>query len=195
MLTSTTSSRLALPEIDTLCTGRRVLIDYMTDSQLTETYNMIQEAAKYGEGYGIDEFNSEKEFREEIRGSGCFAIMCENTKTLLASVIVAVSRFYRGHGSIADPFVIVKRTERRQRLGEFSMKIAIDFAKRLGYLGMYVDTFSNNTAIIKIIDNIGGFTQVGCLPIGGKLQNGNIVGSVIFYCNFADENNNCINET
>lgn len=186
---------MLLPEIDTLCTGRRVIIDHMTESQLTETYNMIQEAAMYGEGYGIDEFNSEKEFREEIRGSDCFAIMCEHTKTLLASVIIAVSKFYRGHGSIADPFVIVKRTERRQRLGEFSMRLAIDFAKRLGYLGMYVDTFSNNSAIIKIIDHIGGFVQVGFLPIGGKLQNGSIVGSVIFYCNFADENNNCINDT
>ena len=195
MLSSQTTPVIILPEIDTLCTGRRVIIDHMTESQLTETYNMIQEAAQYGEGYGIDEFNSEKEFREEIKGSGCFVVKCEETGALLAGVIIVVSRFYRGHGSIADPFVIVKRSERKQRLGEFAMRKSIDFAKRLGYHGMYVDTFSNNVAIIKIIEKIGGFVQVGCLPIGGRLQDGHIVGSVIFYSNFADENNNVVNET
>ena len=91
--------------------------------------------------------------------------------------------------------MVVKRSERKQRLGEFALRKSIEFAKRLGYAGMYVDTFSNNIAIIKIIQNIGGFLQVGALPIGGKLQDGHIVGSVIFYKNFADENNNTTNDT
>lgn len=195
MLSSLTLNVLDLPEIDTLYTGRPVVIDFMTEQELTETYNMIQEAAKHGEGYGIDEFNSEKEFREEIRGSDCLVIKCAESGSILAGVIIAVSKFYRGHGSIADPFVIVKRTERKQGLGEFAMRTSIDFAKRLGYIGMYVDTFSNNIAIIKIIEKIGGFVQVGCLPVGGKLQNGSTVGSVIFYTNLSDVNNNVVNET
>ncbi|CAG2214719.1 uncharacterized protein [Mytilus edulis] len=195
MLTSTTTSLLALPEMDTLATGRRVVIDYMTETELTKTYNMIQEAAKNGEGYGIDEFDSEKEFRKEIKGSHSFAIKCPDSGSFLAGVIIAVSKFYRGHGAIADPFVIVEKSERKQRLGEFALRKSLEFAKRLGYKGMYVDTFSNNVAMIKIIESIGGFEQVGCLPVGGKLQNGHVVGSVIFYCNFVDDNNNIVNET
>jgi hypothetical protein len=89
-----------------------VLHDYMSDRQLTETYCMIQDAAQYGEGYGIDEFGSEAEFRMDIKDSDCFAITCKESGCLLAGFIIAVSKFYRGHSAMADPFVIVKRSER-----------------------------------------------------------------------------------
>lgn len=163
-----------------LSTGRCVIVDYMTDRQLTETYCMIQEAAMYGEGYGIDEFASEEEFRMEIRNSDCFAITCKESGYLLAGFIIAVSKFYRGHGAMADPFVIVKRSERKQGLGEFTLRKATDFATYLGYMGMYVDTFSSNEAILRIIEKIGGFQKVGVLPVGGKLQGGQIISSIIF---------------
>jgi RimJ/RimL family protein N-acetyltransferase len=45
---------------------------------------------------------------------------------------------------------------------------------------MYVDTFTSNKAILRIIEKIGGFQKVGVLPVGGKLQGGQIVSSVIF---------------
>jgi hypothetical protein len=55
-----------VPMVAKLRTGRSVIVDYMSDRQLTETYCMRQEAAQYGEGYGIDEFESEAEFRMDI---------------------------------------------------------------------------------------------------------------------------------
>jgi RimJ/RimL family protein N-acetyltransferase len=58
--------------------------------------------------------------------------------------------------------------------------VAIDFATYLGYFGMYVDTFTSNKAILRIVEKIGGFQKVGVLPVGGKLQGGQIVSSVIF---------------
>jgi RimJ/RimL family protein N-acetyltransferase len=67
---------------------------------------------------------------------------------------------------MADPFVIVKRSERQQSLGEFALRQAVEFATYLGYIGMYVDTFSSNKAILRIIDKIGGFQKVGVLPVG-----------------------------
>lgn len=169
-----------LPMVAQLKTGRSVIVEYMTERQLSETYCMIQEAALYGEGYGIDEFESEEEFRMEIKNSDCFAITCKESGCLLAAFIIAVSKFYRGQNAMADPFIIVKRSERQQSLGEFALRMAIDFATCLGYIGMYVDTFSSNTAILKIVEKIGGFQQVGILPVGGKLPNGQIVSSIIF---------------
>lgn len=169
-----------VPMVAKLRTGRSVIVDYMSDRQLTETYCMIQEAAQYGEGYGIDEFGSEAEFRMDIKDSDCFAITCKESGCLLAGFIIAVSKFYRGHNAMADPFVIVKRSERQQSLGEFALRQAVEFATYLGYIGMYVDTFSSNKAILRIIDKIGGFQKVGVLPVGGRLQDGQIVSSIIF---------------
>lgn len=169
-----------VPIVTELPTGRPVIIDYMTDHQLTETYCMIQEAAQYGEGYGVDEFESEEEFRLEIKDSDCFAITCKESGYFIAGFIIAVNKFYRGHGQMADPFVIVRRGERKQGLGEFSLRKATDFAAYLGYIGMYVDTFCSNVGILRIIEKIGGFHKVGILPVGGKLQNGQIVSSIIF---------------
>jgi hypothetical protein len=63
----------------------------------------------------------------EIRDSDCFAITCKESGYLLAGFIIAVSKFYRGHGAMADPFVIVKRSERKQGLGEFTLRKATDF--------------------------------------------------------------------
>uniref|UniRef100_A0A8W8NER2 N-acetyltransferase domain-containing protein n=1 Tax=Magallana gigas TaxID=29159 RepID=A0A8W8NER2_MAGGI len=176
-----------LPVVATLVTGRHVIIDYMTEQQLTETYCMIQEAAQHGDGYGIDEFDSEKDFRHEIEGSDCFAIVSKDSGELLAGLILAVSKFYRGMSGVCDPFIIVKRTERKQKLGEFCMRKAIEFSKKLGYMGMYVDTFSNNVAVQRIIEKIGGFQRVGFLPLGGRLQTGQLVGSVIYYRDLSPE--------
>ena len=170
-----------LPMVAELATGRHVIIDYMTESQVSETYDMIQDAAQNGEGYGIDEFESEDLFRREITGSDGFAITCKDSGEMIAGFIIAVSKFYRGNSGVADPFIIVKSSERQQRLGEFAMRHSIDFSKKLGYMAMYVDTFSNNMAIQRIVEKIGGFQRVGFLPLGGRLQSGELVGSVIYY--------------
>lgn len=169
-----------VPVVAQLQTGRSVVVNYMTERQISETYYMIQEAAQCGEGYGIDEFESEEEFRTEIKDSDCFAISCKESGEFLAGFIIALSKFYRGHDAMADPFIIVKRTVRKQTLGEFALQTALDFAAHLGYIGMYVDTFTSNKGILRIIEKIGGFQKVGVLPIGGKLQDGQIVSSVIF---------------
>ncbi|XP_063407497.1 uncharacterized protein LOC134691144 [Mytilus trossulus] len=169
-----------IPMVAQLKNGRSIIVNYMTENQISETYCMIQEAAQCGEGYGIDEFESEEEFRMEIKDSDCFAITCKESGLLLAGFIIAVSKFYRGHGAMADPFVIVKRTERKQYLGEFALSTAVKFATCLGYFGMYTDTFSTNKGMLRIVEKIGGFQKVGILPVGGKLQNGQIVSSIIF---------------
>ncbi|VDI31089.1 Hypothetical predicted protein [Mytilus galloprovincialis] len=176
----------SLPMVESLETGRHVIIDAMTDKQLAETYDMIQDAAAHGSGFGIDEFINEKNFRQEIHDSHCFAIICKESCDLIGGIILANSKFYRGASTMVDPFIIIKRTERGQRLGEFAMKTAIQFSQQLGYVGMYVDTFSNNTGMLKILQKIGGFTQVGFLPVGGRLQSGKLIGSIIFYRDLAE---------
>ncbi|ESP03374.1 hypothetical protein LOTGIDRAFT_237686 [Lottia gigantea] len=160
--------------------GRDVIIKSMTDIQLSETFTMIQEAAQQSNGFGIDEYTNENEFREDIKGGYCFAVTIADSNELIASFILAISKFYRG-STVADPFIIVKSTERRKGIGEFCLQNAVDFASDLGFIGMYIDCFSNNKGMLKIIENTGGFARVGCLPLGGQMKNGTIVGSVIFY--------------
>lgn len=164
-----------------LQTGRKVMIDFMTENELTDTFNMIQNAAQLGEGYGIDEFPSEQAFRQEIEGSFCFAITCKDSGKLLAGFILAISRFYRGAANVVDPFVIVHTEERKQGLGEYALRKAIAISRMFGYKAMYLDTFSNNFAIQRIVEKIGRFTRVGFLPVGGRLSNGDLVGSIIYY--------------
>lgn len=176
-----------LPEVETLPNGKKVIIQYMTEMQFSQTYKMIQEAAERGDGFGVDEFLNERAFQTELDGSDCFAITCKETGELLASLMLAVSKFYRGASLVVDPFVIVNPVARGQGLGRFTMEKALDFSKKLGYEAMYVDTFTNNVALIQILKKIGGFQQVGLLPVGGKLKNGEVVGSVIFYRDLSDE--------
>ncbi|OWF43896.1 hypothetical protein KP79_PYT23767 [Mizuhopecten yessoensis] len=95
-----------LPMLTALQTGRAVIIDSMTDRQLTETYYMIQEAAKNCEGYGMDEYETEKDFRGKIDGSHCFVIMCKERGEMIAAIIIAASKFYRGPSEVADPLAI-----------------------------------------------------------------------------------------
>ncbi|XP_046578633.1 uncharacterized protein LOC124286317 [Haliotis rubra] len=173
-----------VPHTTTLPDGRLVIIDTMSDSQLSETFGLIQAAAQSGNGFGVDEYSSEKEFREDIDGSFNFAIMSKDTGEMVAAFMLAISKYYRGCNSVADPFIIVKKSERGKRIGEFCLQMCVDFAQDLNFVGMYVDTFSNNRAMIKIIENVGGFTQVGCLPMGGKMKDGSIVSSIIFYKDF-----------
>jgi RimJ/RimL family protein N-acetyltransferase len=66
------------------------------------------------------------------------------------------------------------------------MNRVIEFSKYLNYQGIYVDTFSNNMALMRILDKVGGFTKVGYLPLGGLMKNGNVVSSLIYYRDLAN---------
>ena len=70
---------------------------------------------------------------------------------------------------------------RGSKLGAFCMDMCVQFARKLGFMGIYCDTFSNNTAMIKIIESTSGFTKVGCLPMGGVMRDGSFVGTEIYY--------------
>lgn len=175
-----------LPLSTQLPDGREVVIDYMTSDQLTETYNLIQACAQDGHGFAVDEFPTEDEFRQDIKGGDNFAIMCDKSGEMIAGFILAISKFYRGSAGAVDPFLVVRKSERKRGIGEFIMNRVIEFAKYLNYQGIYVDTFSNNSALIRIVEKVGGFTKVGCLPLGGLMKNGNVVPSVIYYRDLAN---------
>jgi RimJ/RimL family protein N-acetyltransferase len=168
-----------LPLSTSLPDGRPITIDYMTPAQLTETYNMIQEAAINGDGFGEGEFYNEEEFLHDVSSGSCFAVT--NNGELTASFILCVSKYYRGPAIVADPTVIVRKEERHRGIGEFCMQQVVEFSKRLGFIALYLDTFSTNLAIQRILEKLGGFTRVGCLPVGGKLVNGRTVSSIIYY--------------
>ena len=169
-----------VPTTTSLPDGRVLLVDLMTDIQLSETFNMIVEASKTGNGFGVDEYTSEKEFREDIAGSFNFALMSKDNGEMIAAVLITISKFSRGK-HVADPFVIIKKSERGKGIGEHCFKLCVEFARALGFMGMYVDTFVNNKAMIRIIESVGGFQQVGCLPMGGRMKDGSFVSSLVFY--------------
>lgn len=169
--TSTTSSK-GLAQL--------FLVDSMTDQQVSETYAMICAAAQRGQGFGVDEYASEAEFRAEIDDGYCFAVIDKNDGQMVAAFILAVSKYSRGC-PVADPFIIVKDDQRGRGLGRLCMELCVELAARLEFMGMYVDTFSNNHAMLKIIRSIPGLKQVGCLPMGGVMTDGEVVGTVIFY--------------
>jgi hypothetical protein len=44
------------------------------------------------------------------------------------------------------------------------MNRVIEFSKYLNYQGIYVDTFSNNMALMRILDKVGGFNPAIISP-------------------------------
>lgn len=173
-------SALVVPYSMSLADGRSVLVDAMTESQLHEMYLLVQEAAQRGHGFGADEYNSEEEFMEDISDGFQFAVMDKDSGEMIAAFILAVSKYSRGC-LVADPFILVKENQRGRRLGSLCMNLCVEFAKDLGFMGIYCDTFSNNYAMIRIIESIPGFVKVGCLPMGGILKDGCLVGTEIYY--------------
>ncbi|RUS73354.1 hypothetical protein EGW08_018889, partial [Elysia chlorotica] len=170
-----------LPLHTTLPDGGSVTVDTATESQISQMYELIHAAAMLGEGYGVDEYQTEEEFREEIRGGHTFRRVENGSRgRLIAAFSLATSKFYRGN-DVADPILIVRREERRKGIGEFLFRNAVLFSRRLGFAGVYTDTFSNNTAMIRIIERSPGFKMVGYLPLGGKMPDGATVGANIYF--------------
>lgn len=151
-----------LPLLSQLPNNREIIIDWMSDDHMTETYELIQQCAEDGHGFGVDEFQNEEEFRDEIRESFCFVVIDERTKELIASFIMTSSKFYRGSPDAVDPYIIVRPNDRQKGIGEFCMRKVLEFSEILGYQGMYVDTFCNNLGMQKIISKLGGFIKCGC---------------------------------
>lgn len=170
-----------LPLVTTIPNGREVIINFMTSEQISETFLMIKDAAENGDGFGVDEYPTEEQFRQDLEDGDCFGIVCKESGTLLAAFILAISKFYRGSPSVVDPFIVVKKSERHNHIGEYCMRKVEDFSKRLGYIGLYVDTFCDNHAMIRILSKIGGYTRVGYLPAGGRVPSGRMVSSWVYY--------------
>lgn len=160
--------------------GRVLLVDAMTKSQLHETYQLVRDAAEHGQGFGADEYQDEKEFLEDIADGFQFAVMDKDSGEMVAAFILAISKFSRGC-QVADPYIVVNKAHRGRRLGYMCMSLCVQFAKQLDFMGIYCDTFSNNTAMIKIIESVPGFMKVGCLPLSGKMNDGQVVGTEIYY--------------
>lgn len=167
--------------------GNQVVIDRMTDSQITDMYQLINNAASTGNGFGVDEYPTEKDFRNEIKDGHNFAVCSKDCGKMIAAFSLINSKFYRGADlTFADPIVIVRRSERGKGIGEFIFKHIVLFSKLLGYLGIYTDTFSNNIAMMKIIENSPGFQLVGHLPVGGKMPDGSVVSTNVYFKDLRD---------
>lgn len=170
--TTTCKSRKGEPQL--------FLVDAMTEAQTSETYAMICSAAQQGQGFGVDEYANEAEFRADVDNGYRFAVIDKDSGEMVAAFILAISKYSRGC-AVADPYILVKDNHRGRGLGRLCMELCVELAARLDFMGMYVDTFSNNTAMLSIIRSIPGLKQVGCLPMGGVMTNGEVVGTVIFY--------------
>lgn len=177
-----TAAMLLLPIHASLPDGAHVTVSVVTDPHVTEVYNMIQDAAMNGDGYGVDEFPTEKDFLKEVQHENgkVFRICASDSGKTIAAFVVLDSKYYRGQGTVADSYVIVKPEERRKGIGEFCMEMILQLARRIGYLGIYADTFNDNIAMRRILERCG-FQRVGALPMSGRMPDGSVKPSVIYY--------------
>lgn len=171
---------MILPTTTTVPDGRHVTISKATDRQISELYVLVQEAARHGDGFGADEFPTEAHFRSEMQDAKMLFVCEKDSGKTLAVLVIALSKFFRGQ-CVADPYIIVQADERRKGIGEFCFHTCVDYCKRLGFLGIYIDTFSNNLAMRRIVENTPGFRRVGILPMGGCLPDGSIVSSIVYH--------------
>lgn len=173
---------MLLPLHATLPDGKGVTITRITDHQVADIYVMIQESAVNGDGYGVDEFPTEKDFLKEVHNNNgnIFHVCDQETGAVLAAFVILDSKYYRGQGTVADSYTVVKREERRKGIGEFCMRMIMEFARRLGYAGIYSDTFNDNIAMRKIVEQ-AGFQKVGFLPMSARMPDGSFKPSVIYY--------------
>lgn len=171
-----------LPMTTTLPDGTEVVIDVMTDSQMTDMYELISSAAMTGDGFGVNEFPTEKHFRMEVKDGHHFAVCNKDHGKMIAAFSLINSKYYRGTDlAFGDPIIVVNRSERGKGIGDFIMRHIVLFSKRLGYLGIYIDTFTNNVPMTKIIEHTPGFQFVAHLPVGGKLPDGSIIGTNVYF--------------
>ena len=63
-----------LPLHTSLPDGCPVTVDVASEQQVSQMYGLIQAAAILGEGYGVDEYPTEEDFRQEIRGGHTFVV-------------------------------------------------------------------------------------------------------------------------
>lgn len=179
-----------LPMMTSLPSGRKVVVDHMTDRQITETYGMVEKDASNGLGFAVDEYVTEEDFRDEVCEGFGFVVLNEDKSELISAFFIIRSRFCRD-GRAADPIVIVREDQRGQKLGEFCSKLVMQFAPKLGFLCIYFDIFTNNKAMLHIVHKLEGLTRVGHLPYSGRLgDTGKIIGSDVFFYSFTKQSNN-----
>ncbi|KAK7091548.1 uncharacterized protein [Littorina saxatilis] len=182
--TTTTTSAMFLPLHATLPNGCHVTVSMVTDYQVSEVFNLVQEAALRGEGFGVDEFPTEKYFLKVVQSeNGKMFKICAQGSTMgnpIAAFVIVDSKFYRGQGTVADGYLVVKREERMKGIGEFCLRMMKQISARLGYISVYSDTFKDNIGICKILDR-AGFQRVGFLPMSARMPDGSLKQSLLYY--------------
>ncbi|XP_046576712.1 uncharacterized protein LOC124284640 isoform X2 [Haliotis rubra] len=170
---------IPLPLTLTLPDGSDVIIDHLTDAQMTEMYAMIKDAAQHGEGYGMDEYLNEEGFRSEVGSGEKLAVMRRDTGELIAGVGNSIGHTCRTQ-VVVEAFLVVKRSERGRKLGYLVLHLSILLARDFGYVGLLLNMVRNNTVMQKLSDYFG-FTRVGELPVSCLLPSGQLEGGLLYY--------------
>jgi len=167
--------------------GVKVVIDYVSESEITEVYKLYQDAASKGQGYGADEFDGLEGFRKSFAEEGhAFLARDVNTGAILFTFSITSTVYCRSSNPVmADSYMLISPNNRGKSIGLDMVRITLKVMRDLGYKGVVSDTFLSNQAMFRLMHKIG-MNTVAYIPNGAKVQGIGWTDMVIMHRNLEE---------
>ncbi|CAH1788627.1 unnamed protein product [Owenia fusiformis] len=173
-----------LPEQFVSCTvDGSVDIDFPTDAELEEAYQLINDAIDEEIGFGADEYPTLEYFVDVMRHDSIlpFVLKERSSKKVVGFFFTAPTRFHRGVNPIYCDMNIVLHPSYRTfgYLNDFLNSVVWRYAETLGYEGFIGEHLTNDWKGLKSLVKRQGYELLGRLPCVTKLKHSGYVDSFI----------------
>lgn len=149
---------------------------------------ILNEVIEDGTAFLAEEVKSLEETKQMWLAQHMEAYVACDTTTgeILGAYLLKSNAGGRGN-HVANATYMVKRSHRGRGVGHLLGFHSLEQARRAGYRGMQFNAVvSINTASVTLWQRLG-FTRIGTVPNGFRLQNGHYVDTYIMYRSLQDE--------
>ncbi|CAH1802922.1 unnamed protein product [Owenia fusiformis] len=178
-----------LPEqFNSLFKDGPVTIDFPTDTELADAYQLINDAVDKELGFGSDEYPNLEYLLDAMTHDSVLPFVVKEplSKKVVGFFFIAPTRFHRGVNPLYCDMNIVLQSSYRtlEYLNDLLNSVVWRFVEILGYEGFIGEHLTNDDEGLRNLVKLQGYEILGRLPCVTQLKHSGPVDSVIIMRRF-----------
>ena len=150
-------------------------------AEVLEAEKMMRSCAEKGDGFAIDEFDSNGHFNRKFFKSTDIVVAESNSGEIVACALMGASKLSRTKNSVlAHQYMAVKENYSGSGIGTALIDYTVETMKALGYKILISDTFMTNQKMLQIL-RTNKWVIRGSLPYCGFIRGVGPVDSLLAY--------------
>lgn len=161
--------------------GQHLKISKPSSSEAFTVEGMIRQAASEGQGFAVDEFNSNGFMNRRLLNKNYMLVIKSENNSILAGLVFGPTKLCRDSRTTqVGGYMIVNKAERCKSLGKALLNYCLENMRCLGYNAILTDVFVTNKIMLNILEK-NGFIVTATVPNSGIMKGNGRTNTYIMY--------------